>query len=135
LTIGSLSDTSNTINEFGWYVGGVGLNPFCRGYFDDIHLIKLDSNCVTDLNEIEMEETVKLYPNPISNQVNIRNKSLKGKFQVKILEITGRLIQNKQFSGIGTHTLNLNGLAQGIYYFCIIQGNEVIVVEKLFKVE
>jgi len=43
------------------------------------------------------------------------------------------IIQNGQFSGIGSHTLNLEGLAQGIYYCRIMQGNEVVVTEKIVK--
>ncbi len=80
-------------------------------------------------------DAFEIYPNPISNQLNIRNSSLKGTFQVSILDATGRLIQNEQFSGIGTHTLDLNGLAQGIYYCRVMQGEEVVVVEKVVKVE
>jgi trimeric autotransporter adhesin len=87
----------------------------------------------TSIEDKQDLDSFEIYPNPISNQLNIRNSSLKGTFQVSILDATGRLIQNEQFSSIGTHTLNLCGLAKGIYYCRIMQGNEVVVVEKVTK--
>ena len=133
LTIGSILDSASTNNVFGWIVPFGGVQGHSRGYFDDIRLIQLDSNCVTGLDEVEKKESVKVYPNPIFNELNIITQSIKGKFEVTILDATGRLIQNEQFSGIGTHTLNLSGLAPGIYYCRVMQGNEVVVVEKVTK--
>jgi hypothetical protein len=133
LTIGSILDSASTNNVFGWVTPFWGIQGKSGGYFDDIRLIQLDSNCVTGVNEVEKKESVKVYPNPIFNELNIITQSINGKFEVTILDATGRLIQNEQFSGIGTHTLNLSGLAPGIYYCRVMQGNEVVVVEKVTK--
>ncbi|MEZ5172764.1 MAG: hypothetical protein R2850_04485 [Bacteroidia bacterium] len=36
VTIGSILDSANTNNVFGWFVNGFGINSTCRGYFDDV---------------------------------------------------------------------------------------------------
>jgi hypothetical protein len=135
LTIGSILDSASTNNVFGWVTPFTGIQGKSGGYFDDIRLIQLDSNCLTGVNEVEKKESVQVYPNLIFYELNIITQSIKGIFEVSILDATGRIFQNQQFAGSGTHTLNLNGLAKGIYYCRIMQGDEVIVVEKVVKVE
>jgi hypothetical protein len=133
LTIGSILDSASTINVFGWVTPFGGIQGKSGGYFDDIRLIQLDSNCVTGVNEIEKKESVKVYPNPFFNELNIITQSIKGKFEVTILDATGRIIQSQQLAGSGTHTFNLSSLAKGIYYCRIMQSNEVVVVQKVTK--
>jgi hypothetical protein len=135
LTIGSILDSANTNNVFGWVTPFGGIQGKSGGYFDDIRLIQLDSNCVTGVKEFEKKEFVNVYPNPATNKLTLNNSSVIGNFQVNILDATGRLLQNEQLSGIGGHVLNLSGLAQGIYYCRITQGNEVVLFEKVIKVE
>jgi trimeric autotransporter adhesin len=114
----SLNETDTTIKHIAKWIGG--------------DFVSACGNA-TSIEDKPDLDSFEIYPNPITNQLNIRNSSLKGTFQVSILDATGRLIQNEQFSGIGTHTLNLSGLAKGIYYCRIMQGNEMIVVEKVTK--
>jgi hypothetical protein len=134
LTIGSLLDSASTNNSFGWVTPFGGIQGKSGGYFDDIRLIQLDSNCVTGVNEIEKKDVVKVYPNPASNSLNIDNGQTGKPYTAQLIDFSGRVIQQEQFSGIGSHTLNLEGLAQGIYYCRIMQGNEVV-VEKVVKIE
>ncbi len=95
---------------------------------DNISLTEIaDTTSIGDINNAN----ITIYPNPVINHLNINNKTIKGSFQIAISDATGRLIQNEQFSGIGTHTLNLSGLAKGIYYCRVMQGEEVVVVEKV----
>lgn len=82
-----------------------------------------------------MESLLDIYPNPVSDKLTISNSGVKGEFQVALHDATGRLIQNQQFSGIGTHTLNLSSLAKGIYYCRIMHSFDVIVAKKIIKVE
>jgi hypothetical protein len=114
----SLNETDTTIKHIAKWIGG--------------DFVSACGNATSIENKPDLD-LFEIYPNPISNQLNIRNSSLKGTFQVSILDATGRLIQNEQFSGIGTHTLNLSGFARGIYYCRVLQGNEVVVVEKVVK--
>lgn len=114
----SLTEADTTLNHIAKWIGG--------------DFVSACGNATSIENKPDLD-LFEIYPNPISNQLNIRNSSLKGTFQVSILDATGRIIQNQQFAGSGTHTLNLNGLAKGIYYCRITQGNEVILVEKIVK--
>lgn len=106
-------------------------SPTVYYLIDNISLTEIaDTTNIGDINNAN----IKIYPNPMISHLNISNKTIKGNFQVAISDATGRLIQNKQFSGIGTHTLNLSCLAQGIYYCRVMLGQEVVVVEKVVKV-
>ena len=97
-------------------------------FIDEVSLVEvIDTTNLEDVHKIN----VRIFPNPVISHLNISNKTIKGSFQVAITDATGRIIQNEQFSGIGTHTLNLSGLAKGIYYCRVLQGEEVIVVKKV----
>jgi hypothetical protein len=135
LTIGSLLDSASTNNVFGWVTPFGGIQGKSGGYFDDIRLIQLDSNCVTGVNEFEKIEFVKVYPNPAKNSLSIDIEQNGKPYTVLLVDAFGRIVQQSQFSGLGSHTLNLEGLAQGIYYCRVMQGNEVVVVEKVVKVQ
>jgi len=112
---------------------GVTVASHTTYYFiDNISLIEIGD---VGLNEIDNYLDVELFPNPVSNLLNITNKKITGGFRVLMHDATGRIVKQSQFSGLGSHTLNLEGLAQGIYYCRIMQGNEVVVVEKVVKVQ
>lgn len=106
----------------------------------DAWLLKLDANgcldpqdCEVGVRDMPLPDAVTIYPNPAQEWLKIDIEQNGKPYTAQILDATGRLIQNQQFSGIGTHTLNLSGLAKGIYYCRVMQGNELIVVEKVIK--
>jgi hypothetical protein len=101
-------------------------------------LIKLDANgcldpqdCEVGVRDMALPDAVTIYPNPAQDWLKIDIEQNDKPYTAQLLDATGRIIQNEQFSGIGTHTLNLSGLAKGIYYCRVLQGNEVVVVEKV----
>ncbi|MEX1187955.1 MAG: T9SS type A sorting domain-containing protein, partial [Bacteroidia bacterium] len=103
-------------------------------------LIKLDANgcidpqdCEVGVRDMPLPDAVTIYPNPAQDWLKIDIEQNGKPFTAQLIDATGRLIQNQQFSGIGTHTLNLSGLAKGVYYCRIMQGNEVVVVERVVK--
>jgi len=105
-------------------------------------LVKLDSNgcldpqdCHVSVKDMPLPDAVTIYPNPAHDWLKIDIEQNGKPYTAQLIDATGRLIQNEQFSGMGSHTLNLTGLAKGVYYCRIIQGNEVIVTEKVVKVE
>jgi hypothetical protein len=77
----------------------------------------------------------ELYPNPALDNLFFKNASISGEFQISIQDATGRLIQQAQFVGLGTYTIELSQLSQGVFYCIIIQDDAVIAIEKVVKIE
>lgn len=61
-------------------------------------------------NKIEFN----LYPNPAKELVNIVLPA-GDNFQVKLYNLQGQLISSEKFEVAGIHTLNLSGIAEGLY--------------------
>jgi hypothetical protein len=106
----------------------------------DAWAVKLDANgcldpqdCEVGVRDMPLPDAVTIYPNPAQEWLKIDIEQNGKPYTAQLLDATGRLLQNEQFSGIGTHTLNLSGLAKGIYYCRVMQSNEVVVVEKVTK--
>jgi len=115
LTIGSILIADSTINEFGWYIGNFGINSSCRGYFDDIRLIQLDSNCVTGVNEVEKKESVKVYPNPAQNSLSIFITENQEQTLTEIIDIFGRALLTKQLGSAELNMLDISMIPTGWY--------------------
>jgi hypothetical protein len=62
-------------------------------------------------NKIEL----KLYPNPASNQINIRNKNNKMLGTVSIYDISGKMIYNN-FIGSSQAIIDVKSFSPGVYY-------------------
>jgi PKD repeat protein len=69
-----------------------------------------------------------LYPNPASTDLYLNSTlSLDEKVQLDIVSISGQLIQSTQIPNIQANSrtqVNVNGLAQGVYYLRVISGQE-----------
>ncbi|MEX1189345.1 MAG: T9SS type A sorting domain-containing protein [Bacteroidia bacterium] len=87
------------------------------------------------VNGLSYQEILKfeVFPNPASDKLFLKNSKIQGEFQVFIVDIAGRIVNQEHFSGSGTHSLNLSGLAQGIYYCKIIQDMVVLSIDKVVK--
>jgi len=124
--------------------GGLLVAGACNAEFSgqDAWALKLDANgclnpqdCGVSVKDMPLPDAVTIYPNPATDWLKIDIEQTGKPYTAQLIDFSGRVIQQEQFSGIGSHTLNLEGLAQGIYYCRIMQGNEVVVVEKVVKVQ
>ena len=81
------------------------------------------TNCVTistvSLNENSFQHNVRFYPNPSSGLVNFEFPQKQQSLQVKVRNIHGQLVQEKQFVNQGNLQLQLNGKA-GIYFIELV---------------
>ncbi len=75
----------------------------------------------------------EVYPNPVSGELFVKNTLIEGELRVLILDATGRIIEQAQFTGPGTHAIQLNHLSKGIYFCRIIQNDVVLLIEKVLK--
>ncbi|MCB0819847.1 MAG: T9SS type A sorting domain-containing protein, partial [Bacteroidetes bacterium] len=90
-------------------------------------------DCDVGVTDMPLPDALTIYPNPANEYLNLKIEQGSGTYTVFLLDAMGRLVQHETHSGIGTHTLNLSGLAPGIYYCRVVQGGEVVGVEKVVK--
>ncbi|MCZ2299229.1 MAG: T9SS type A sorting domain-containing protein [Chitinophagales bacterium] len=68
----------------------------------------------TEKVQIKIEnEQLTIFPNPTTNIVNIAFKEMQ---QIIITDVTGRILLNKQLSGISNIQLNIGSIGKGIFF-------------------
>jgi len=65
----------------------------------------------TQINEINYQNKIKIYPNPVTNNLNIESQQ---KAVIEILNIQGQAILQKQIQQ-GNTDIDISGLAKGLY--------------------
>ncbi len=92
---------------------------------------------VTGINPDRTIPSVKFFPNPVKDVLNIQysGNPLK-EMQLEICDIAGRTISLQKFFNIEsgqTISLNVNSLRQGIYFCKMLSGKQIIRIEKFSK--
>lgn len=87
------------------------------------------SQCV-GLNELTVQSETKIFPNPTHGQITI-SVSNSGNKTLELVDITGRMIQRKSFTG-NSYQLELKEFPQGVYYLKVISGNSTE-IKKVIK--
>jgi hypothetical protein len=92
----------------------------------------LEGNTPVSVNEIQVKEATKIYPNPANPLANI-SYEYQGKLKqvsIEISDISGRFISNQLLNN--TNKLMLSGLDQGIYLINLKSNTgEIIATDKL----
>ncbi|GBL36104.1 hypothetical protein EMGBS15_16990 [Filimonas sp.] len=101
----------------------------------DGHLTLL--NKVVDLNRGNSGSTVSIYPNPVTDVLNMDVfASEAGTTLMKITDMSGRLVkqvQAKKVEGMNTLTIDLSDLSAGVYTVQLLENNKVSFVERIRK--
>jgi hypothetical protein len=71
------------------------------------------------------EGTVTLYPNPVSNKVNISVSGMTGAASYELYDMTGRQLQKGVLQSDYTNTVELNGIPSGAYMIRVLTGDKV----------
>jgi endoglucanase len=92
------------------------------------HVMKLLFNSEgTNLNWYEFEwkdktsvhsqefSTIKIYPNPASQLVNIEFGTNMGAGEIQLFTVDGKIIYSKKCAGSSTETIDVSGLQKGVY--------------------
>jgi hypothetical protein len=90
----------------------------------------LSVNECTGLSEQGAENSVRIYPNPVSDKVTIEINNA-GESTIEVLDVTGRLVKQVVTNSNNTE-LNTAGLAGGVYYIRI-QSDKLLTVTRLIK--
>ena len=121
-----------------WCVSDVEEGGILRCYYDDqFGLLMFGTKpCdeVVGQDEVSAQvPTVQACPNPVKDQLSLKLNSLEIEgLEMKIYNSAGRIIMKKTIENQET-TLNLKGLPEGLYLLVIINGHELIGIEKIKK--
>jgi hypothetical protein len=98
--------------------------------FPNFQLGKAD--CMMGTKDIEIN--VALYPNPAQEILHIDNDSTFANMELKIVNITGQLIATHDLHSLKS-TIDVSGLANGIYYCQFKSNNKTLAVKRLIIIK
>lgn len=84
----------------------------------------------TGANDI-FSSTLKVYPNPVKNLLNINGAD--GYSQLDIYSLSGQVVYNRTISS-NTAILNISGLKSGVYYLRMLGENKPAISKKIIKI-
>ena len=112
---------TDAVDAIGSYIYGV-----TAVYPDGVSLPVTITIVVTSVDENDAA-TVKIYPNPVNDKLNI---AVSGSFQYQILDIAGRVIANGD--AVDETVLDFSGYESGLYLVKAISDKEMM-VKKIIK--
>jgi hypothetical protein len=68
------------------------------------------------INDLELANAISVYPNPTSGVLSIEVPVEANVIDVTVSDLTGRMVRKVNVTGMKRITLDLNGLAEGIYH-------------------
>lgn len=81
----------------------------------------------------ELKESIKLYPNPVQDVLNIQLATAVNKTAtVEILSIEGKVVYKARLTSADSHPINVSNFRQGIY-LCRVNNGISIETTKFFK--
>ncbi|HKR05626.1 MAG TPA: T9SS type A sorting domain-containing protein, partial [Bacteroidia bacterium] len=122
LIIGNFKDALNTDTTL------VNINAPLWGnriyfYIDDVCLVPCGSSCATAI-EKQNEDAIKIYPNPVKNELFVNTNLPSVKTEIKITDVLGKEIYRNQFS-TSNLKLQTSNFKPGIYFIEINNGKTI----------
>ena len=83
----------------------------------------------------QTSESISIYPNPVSDHISIVFNEPADLYQIKITDVTGRLIKETVAPGAGNSTIqiDLNGVPVGIYFLTVSGSGTIYETKKFVK--
>ena len=117
-------------------------NPIVGHNYYRLEMLDLDGkttrhNQVIDLVHTADGQVVTLYPNPVIDQLEINLTLTKSQMNtIKLMDMSGRLIKEIQVQGTQGYnhvSMDMKGIAAGMYTVQVYQNNQVMFVGKVRK--
>ena len=96
----------------------------------DKKIKKLKANSATSINELRVEDKIKIYPNPTREYLMISGDSNLDINSIMIFDVKGQLIEHIPSNRLEFQIINISHFAKGEYFICISFDNNI--VSKLF---
>lgn len=89
------------------------------GCFLSSSVLTMDCSTVS-VNEISPLSLIELFPNPATNNVNISTEMLSGQMNLRVFDISGKMVMQKSWIAAGNNYLiAIDSLSSGVYNFLI----------------
>lgn len=108
-----------------YYVVAIGMNG--EAEWGDVCLTRFNVATI-GVEEVEMN-SISIYPNPATSNINIKS-DMNGEGQVTLIDMTGRVIKNVNLTDMSNATINIEDVADGVY-FIKMQQNDNIAIDKV----
>lgn len=128
----------DTTMEYKWFAPGVGV-PVMQAntrlingqeFVQDISY--LDTLRATSIRDFQEWNTVQVYPNPTSNELNMDFGAATKDIEIRVYDLQGREERRVQLNSASRYTLALDDLAAGVYVVSI-RSEDRIAVRKFIK--
>jgi PKD repeat protein len=126
-----LKVNATNYDSYQWFIDGAEANEFTTSFISTSQsgiytIVVTDEECSYTseaydfilLSNSQLVSQFGLYPNPSSTMVSINFKT-KGDYELRILDVSGRLIQKNNVKNSEMSTLAVESLKTGIYYLQI----------------
>jgi len=91
----------------------------------DIWIVNVSVGSPTNISHLNaLDENFTVYPNPADNYIRITSDSRLDSYELRICDLTGKLILEKQLTG--ESTLNIEHLEPGVYLYQVITSENQI---------
>ena len=97
------------------------------GYFDLINL-----QPATGINSLELQQSLKLSPNPFNNQTTLRLDQSVRNASITISNSFGQVVRRIENMNGHTIVLDRDNLKRGLYVMCLTENKKIIAQTKLF---
>jgi len=82
------------------------------------------ANCSSlSIDDVSIEDTITIYPNPAQNQLFINTSNNFNNASVSLIDINGRVVINKTLNLTGTNSIDISRLETGLYIINISGDN------------
>jgi hypothetical protein len=93
-------------------------------------------NLVPKVEQLDAEEirdfTIRLFPNPTTEFLNIQVATRAANVRSQIIDLTGRVLWFGDLDN-GDNIIHVNDLPTGVYYLTVLQGDGKMITEKFVK--
>ncbi|MEM1000885.1 MAG: T9SS type A sorting domain-containing protein [Bacteroidota bacterium] len=77
------------------------------------------ASVVVGMDDAQNPYTINAWPTPATTVLNVSLKGLQGKGQLKVTSLDGRTLRTEQFTQLDHYSVDVSGLAQGIYLLTV----------------
>lgn len=126
---GSINYTGQSFNQYAFSFGFTSnfTGTSYGVYLDDL---QLTGTSTANITEIDLNNSIKIYPNPSNGLLNIKLNDNLGEFmKISVFDISGKNVYSSQFEFINDNqikTIDLNDLEKGVYSIQINTKNGMI---------
>jgi hypothetical protein len=117
-------------NDLG--LGQVKIYVYQEGYYSQGDTLTWNiSTTAVGINEYTDSDLISMYPNPVSEILNILLKKEFNGSKVRIIDFMGRKIMEQEITGL-FNTIDVSRLAKG-NYFLVIENNEHLISKRFIR--